>query len=171
MQRVFQAAAQNPLMLPADFMSYIVDFIQTQRLNIPIGQVIGFSGFTANFVDDGLGGVEQTTTSTTYVDPGTVTELSALGSGRYVVLWGGSLKNSVGAGTSTLIAPNINGVVTDNHLISSELTSYGPFGAGGMVATLNNGGGNTIKLQVRVLAPSTGTFARLWLMALRFANI
>lgn len=43
MQRVFQAAAANPLMVPPDLMAYILDYIQTSRIIIPIGQVFGFS--------------------------------------------------------------------------------------------------------------------------------
>lgn len=42
MQRVFQAAAANPLMIPSDLMAYIFDYIQTGRLQIPIGQVFGY---------------------------------------------------------------------------------------------------------------------------------
>lgn len=42
MQRVFQAAAANPLMLPPEFMAYIFDYIQTSRLQVPIGQVFGW---------------------------------------------------------------------------------------------------------------------------------
>jgi hypothetical protein len=41
MQRVFQAAAANPLMLPSDFMAYLVDYVQTSNLAIPIKQVFG----------------------------------------------------------------------------------------------------------------------------------
>lgn len=43
MQRVLQAAAANPLMIPPDLMAYILDYIQTSRLIIPIGQVFGFT--------------------------------------------------------------------------------------------------------------------------------
>lgn len=43
MQRVLSAASRNPNLIPADFMSYIVDFIQISRLQIPIGQVPGYS--------------------------------------------------------------------------------------------------------------------------------
>jgi microcystin-dependent protein len=43
MQRVLAAASRNVNLIPSDFMAYIVDFIQTSRLQIPIGQVPGYS--------------------------------------------------------------------------------------------------------------------------------
>ena len=43
MQRVLSAASNTPNLIPPDFMAYILDWIQTQRLNIPIGQVFGYS--------------------------------------------------------------------------------------------------------------------------------
>lgn len=42
MQRVLSAASRNPNLIPADFMSYVLDWIQTQRLQIPVGQVFGY---------------------------------------------------------------------------------------------------------------------------------
>lgn len=42
MQRVLSAAARNPNLIPDSFMAYMLDWIQTQRLSIPIGQVFGF---------------------------------------------------------------------------------------------------------------------------------
>jgi hypothetical protein len=50
MQRVLAAASQNPNLIPADFMSYVLDWIQTQRLEIPIGQVPGYSQFVNNAI-------------------------------------------------------------------------------------------------------------------------
>lgn len=43
MQRVFAAAMRNPNLIPSDFMSYLVDFIQISGLVIPIGQVFGYA--------------------------------------------------------------------------------------------------------------------------------
>lgn len=43
MQRVLSAASRNVNLIPSDFMAYIVDFIQTSRLQIPIGQVPGYT--------------------------------------------------------------------------------------------------------------------------------
>ena len=42
MQRVLTAAMQNPNLIPDQFMSYILDWIQTQRLIVPLGQVFGY---------------------------------------------------------------------------------------------------------------------------------
>lgn len=43
MQRVLSAASRNVNLIPSDFMAYVVDFIQTSRLQIPIGQVPGYT--------------------------------------------------------------------------------------------------------------------------------
>ena len=45
MQRVFSAAVRNVNLIPSDFIAYIIDVIQTSRLQIPIGQVFGFEQF------------------------------------------------------------------------------------------------------------------------------
>lgn len=42
MQRVLSAASRNPNLIPADFMAYLFDFMQTQRLQVPIGQISGY---------------------------------------------------------------------------------------------------------------------------------
>jgi len=42
MQRVLAAASRNPNLIPADFMAYVIDYVQTQNLMIPIGQVFGY---------------------------------------------------------------------------------------------------------------------------------
>lgn len=50
MQRVLSAASRNPNLIPADFMAYVLDWIQTQRLQIPLGQVPGYSQFVNNAI-------------------------------------------------------------------------------------------------------------------------
>lgn len=52
MQRIFSAAVTNPSQIPSDFMAYLVDFIQTQRLSIPIGQVVGYQRFATQVITD-----------------------------------------------------------------------------------------------------------------------
>lgn len=100
MQRVFAAAMRNPNLIPPDFLAYLLDWLQTQRLQIPIGQVFGFSQFTAH--SEILGGVTDTTNSSTPVDPPThgAFELQGLGAGQYVVICGGDLLCAA-AGTTT----------------------------------------------------------------------
>ena len=52
MQKVLQAAAENPLMIPPDLMSYILDYVQTSRLSIPIGQVFGYQRIAPQVITD-----------------------------------------------------------------------------------------------------------------------
>lgn len=52
MQRVLSAASRNPNLIPTDFMAYLFDFIQTQRLEIPIGQVFGYQSHATQVITD-----------------------------------------------------------------------------------------------------------------------
>lgn len=56
MQRVFAAAARNPNQIPNGFLPYVLDWLNTQRLEVPIGQVFGFksqSGIRGSIDSDG----------------------------------------------------------------------------------------------------------------------
>lgn len=176
MQRVLSAASRNPNLIPADFMSYMLDWIQTQRLQIPIGQVFGFQQFTANFATiSGYG----TTTSVTYGDldgsvggaspiPGPV--LSGLADGKYVVLIGCAAYNSVNNG-ATLMSLQVNSTAAlDTN--SAECYANVPISiARAFTLSLSNGGSNTLTAKYKVSAGTTGTFSTCWMVALRYANL
>jgi hypothetical protein len=52
MQRVLSAASRNPNLIPADFMAYLIDYVQTSRLTIPIGQVFGYQRIAPQVITD-----------------------------------------------------------------------------------------------------------------------
>jgi hypothetical protein len=101
MQKVFAAAMKNPSLIPADFMAYLVDYMQTTRLNIPIGQVSGFTRFTPQVLH---GAFSPTSFSnTTPGDPpnGAFT-LTPLPSGRYFFIYGANLHVPAGGHGNTI---------------------------------------------------------------------
>ena len=51
MQRVLVAVAKRPTLVPEGFWAQLIDQIQVSNLQIPIGQVFGFTGFVNKLVD------------------------------------------------------------------------------------------------------------------------
>lgn len=167
MQRVFGAAAANPLMLPPDFMSYILDYIQTSRLIIPIGQVFGFVQYMPGFTSIET---EQSTTSISFTDLGmTGPEVDGLVDGQFIALWGASCFTS-DATKQALVALSVNGV-TDT-TIYTECQGGSPVSvARGTVLTLANGGSNSVKcMYASGDAASTASFRHRWLILLRVSK-
>jgi hypothetical protein len=52
MQRVLSAASRNVNMIPTDFMAYLIDYVQTSNLQIPIGQVFGYQRIAPQVITD-----------------------------------------------------------------------------------------------------------------------
>ena len=168
MQRVFQAAAANPLMLPADFMSYIVDYVQTSRLIIPIGQVFGFSGFTAQASD--FIATSETTTSNTYTNLATVgPTLDGLAAGRYVIFLT-SLSAIATAGGQAYMSVSVNGAAASDTGSSQVWTSTFASVTVPSLVTLSNPGGNSLVAKYRSSNGSTATFSNRQIFALKYAN-
>lgn len=169
MQRIFSAAVQNPSLIPPNFMAYVVDFIQTQRLNIPIGQVVGYTQTRAQQAR--VSTSETTPASVAYVDLTTVgPKLDGLGDGQYI-FWFGALNNQ-GAGASSFMGLKINGTEADDANAVQWITN-GSFipGATAISARLSSGGPNTVTARYRTsVAATPATFANRWLIAQKIAN-
>lgn len=163
MQRVFAAAVRNPNQIPTDFMAYLIDFIQTSRLSIPIGQVFGFTQFTAQY--ETVGGTE-TTASVPYTDLATVGPELSLSDGVYLILWGGFV--SCTAANGAFIGLSINGAVEEPEFALST-SNTGESIAVAAVKTMRDGNSNTVKLRYRVGA-GTGSYQLRWLAALKVSN-
>lgn len=168
MQRVFQAAAQNPLMLPADFMAYLFDYIQTSRLQVPIGQVFGFSQFTANVAPFIV--ATEATTATSYGDLATVGPvLTGIPDGKYLLLYGSQAYTTGGAVAFMSVQVNSTAAGDDDSAASTTGAAHSVMMT--KIASLSNGS-NTITAKYRELtAGQTATFQRRWLVALKFANL
>jgi hypothetical protein len=166
MQRVLEAAAQNPLMIPPDLMSYILDYIQTSRLIIPIGQVFGFAQFTAQIVTDASG---VTSSSTSYGDPvGTAGPLlDGLPSGNYVVAHGAVSKNNTSS-DNALVSVQVNGTAADDvDATFATVTEYVSVSRMNLKNLPNPS--NSLSLKYRVTG-GTGSYQNRWLLALKYSN-
>jgi hypothetical protein len=166
MTRVFGAAAARPQMIPSALMAYIIDYIQVSKFTIPVGQLTGFSQFTAqeNFIN-----ATQTRSSSAYGDLATVgPEIDGLSDGNYLFLFGANLFSSGGNNADCSVA--INGVAGTG-LLTTQATTAIP-GASAVVQRLSSGGGNSVKLVYRSANNSTpASFAQRWLVVLRYANL
>lgn len=166
MQRVLTAAAKSPNLIPSDFMAYMFDWIQTQRLQIPISQVFGFTQFAAqsDFVS-----ANEKTSSTTYTDLSTVgPTLGGLSDGKYVLIFGAAhaisatpaaARMAVQANSATPVDDDSTEAVTDSLISCSRAT----------VASVVNGNSNTFTAKYKATS-GTAAFESRWLVALKFAN-
>lgn len=171
MQRVFAAAAKSPTQIPDGFLSYVFDWFQTQRLEIPIGQVFGFAGYTVQFVADNGAG---TVTSTSYSDLTSASagpQLSALPDGRYFILFGAAAGSGVSGTEEALMSVSINGAAASDNDAAQSQSSALVSVARGLTKDLSNGGSNSINLVYKELGGGTGSFSFRWLAALKFANL
>lgn len=167
MQRVLSAASRNPNLIPADFMSYLLDWIQTQRLQIPIGQVFGFTQFVPSVATVTT---FETTASTSYADLATVgPTLNGLSDGQYVVMVLAAANGSA-AGVDAWMSYSANG--------DSAVDSRGSRAATASISglamlskvSLKNGNANTLQAKYRC-SSGTGGFTNRCLFALKFANL
>lgn len=168
MQRVLAAAANNPNLIPGGFMAYMLDWIQTQRLSIPIGQVFGFTRFAAKTsVETG----SVSTASSTYVTLGgpNITGLSA---GKYLMFWGAAAVGNLGVSNATM-ALSTNTVVapaTDNQIVAiTSDSSFTSIMAADTITLVD--GENVIGIEyVSSDGASTVSFQQRFIIALRYAN-
>lgn len=173
-QQQLLAALADPLFnVPKQFETWVVDRVAVSGLNIPIGQIVGFSGFTAQF-DNVV--AEAHTTSNVYADAsvsgGAGPELDGLADGQYVLFFGGSGGGDFATNTTYHIAASVNGSTpTDDQ--SAEFASDRGNTSGAMIviATLNNDGNNNVKCVYRSSdGTDRGNIRYRWLVALKFAN-
>lgn len=166
--RYFEAALSNPLLyVPKAFETWMTDRVAVAGLDVPIGQIVGFSQYTALSAS-----VEtlETTTSTSYTDLATVgPKLSGIPDGSYLIFHGCAARNTTAGDAafqsiqtnSTAAADSDLAGVNYNDLISVARVA---------VKTLSNGGNNEITCKYRANGGGTAGFARRWIVALRYAN-
>lgn len=175
MQRVLAAASRNPNLIPADFMAYIVDFIQTSRLQIPIGQVFGYTQQTPQVA--ARVNTQEDTTSTSYIDLDTKgPQLTGLPDGSYLFLFG-ALGGVNANGVSAYMSINVNGANPsdgDAAVWTGSLNSIGSEVLSTSVSLvtkdLKNNGSSTVTCQYRTESVSFVASNR-WLVAIKYANI
>jgi hypothetical protein len=188
MQRVLAAAAQNPSLIPDSFMGYVLDWLQINKLVIPVGQVFGFKAFS-NQLDTTTAGLAANTaaaaaaaasaasaaamvTAALSTSAGlTVTGIAStsaagpslsVAAGSYVVLAGFDGAVAFGAGVCRL--------TTSGGMVVTSSTSSPASVARASTQTLGSPG--TISSTIFVESDNGGTDAILtspWMMAIRYS--
>lgn len=166
-RRVYESLSKGQW-LPNAFKQYFVEYLALNQPLVPIGQVVGFSQYAAQFAAV-RAGAEESTVSTAYTDLATVgPSLTGLSDGRYLLIYGGSSRNS--ATNTSAISPSVNGAAaSDDNFARTAHATYTSV-ARAITATLQAGGNNSVTIKYRTTA-GTGFFAETWLIALRYANI
>jgi len=168
MQRVFSAAMKSPSLIPEGFMSYMLDWIQTQRLSIPIGQVFGFSRFTAQQANATSFDSGVTTTTFAAFSDGPV--LSGLGPGNYVVIIACDIRSNSGA--AARMGYSVNGGDPDAIKSCTVQESVGFISAAQVAIERLSDPANTLTAQRRIdVAAGNADFGFRSITALKYANL
>lgn len=165
--RVVAALVARPQQLIGPLMGYIADAMGLANLLIPVGQLVGFTGFTpqgANYID-----TNESTTSGSYTDLATVgPTLSEVAPGSYLLLYGSTMSNESGSNAS--VAPSVNGAgPAAGTAIVTNSTANIP-GATARLVDLPSAS-NTVKLQYASSSGNTSHFGQRWLIAIKYANL
>jgi len=166
--RVFSAAAQSPQRITQLVMPYIVSAIEVSNLLIPISQIFGFTGYTANLAEVTT---LETTTSTAYTDLATTGPTLTLGPGMYVVLVNAAMNNNTGTEQS-FMSHSANGAAAADANAARVGLSAGVTVASMAVSLVTlTGGTNTITAKYRSTnAAATATFLNRRIAAIKYAN-
>lgn len=162
------AALADPMFnVPKDFLTWILDKVAVSGLNLPIGQIVGFSQFVIQEATE-IGG-NETTTSGSYTDLATVgPTLSGLPDGKYALFFGATVSSS-SSGISAYMGLELNGTgpTTSTQLISSAAVPVQAMRVS--VATLSSGN-NDVTVKYKTDLGVTGTYGNRYLYALKIAN-
>jgi hypothetical protein len=182
MQRVLSAAVQNPSMIPADFLAYVVDYIQTQRLTTPLGQIIGYDNATNTIVNTALAKMftahvatsetEVNITSSSLATFTSAPSISSLDNGQYAVVWGTSGNgDTAGSGSALYVAVRANGSSDTNEAETQTQAIHVSIARAAAVTLSAGAGSNTLAMVARTnSAGHTSVLRRSWLLALKFSN-
>lgn len=150
-----------------NFFAYMVDYLSVNQPLVPISQISGFSQFTAKF---DLVATAQSTSSTSFVDLGTVgPQLTGLPRGSYVILFGAQYAKASGATMSV----SLNGASAD---VEDGATTAVNTGAGmsimrAVAKTLTDPESNSVVVKYKSDDGGSSSWQNRWLIVLRYANI
>jgi len=167
-RRVFESISKGQW-LPNAFKQYIVEYLALNQPLVPVGQLVGFSQFTAQVaaaVD-----TQEQTNSTTYVNLTTTgPTLTGLPDGQYLVLFGAAAEIDTATVNSARMSLEVNGVAaadTDMALSGSQFL----VSVSRVVTKTFAAGSNTITAKYRSTNAGTNAiFANRWMILLRYAN-
>lgn len=152
----------------AEALEQLAFWIEQRGLHVPITQVLGFSQFTAQTATSVF--TPESTTSTTYTDLATAgPTLSGLPDGKYVFFYGSAAKVTGAEEAGMAIQVNSDAVNDTNDACVGQANAYQAMSIA-VTKTLSTGGNNTVTAKYHSLAGASVTFARRWLIAIRYAN-
>ena len=157
MQRVFNAAAQNPQMIPDALLSYVLDWLQVNNLQIPIGQVFGFQRFVSTQVSAYADGGQSVGMAANTFASAAGPSLN-LPAGKYIVI-GGIETNQLNGPQLTFVT---GGSFTVIGGASGDYTKAALFDytGGASITTTISGTGQG----------AGGSISNSWLIAIRYDN-
>ena len=159
----------SPLDIPAEWKAWIVSYLEANPPQIPIGQVLGFAAFTANYAGQSLSNAITVANAwQTLANPGPT--LDQLPKGKYVLLYGCNYDASGGATGD--MGYCINGAsVPAGYLLEApvQIERFLLMKADVVELPLDSAP-NTITFKYQ--ATQTGpAFSNRWAMALKYANL
>ncbi len=152
--------------LPPEFTKWLEDFQALNIPQIPISQIVGFTGFVGKF-NKVTTAVSESTGSTAYVDlatPGPM--LTGLADGTYFFLYGAEVFDSPGFSAELTLSMN-SGTPAPGDLA----TAASGIALGFTTATLKNNNDNSVRMVYATSGGGTASFNRRALFGLRLANV
>jgi hypothetical protein len=163
------------LTTPEPFITWIIDRVARQGIPVSIKQIQGFNQFTGRF--DQQTSASTTSTGGSYVDlaDGAHPELTELGKGTYILLYGCKFSNSANQ-SHNLISVSVNGAAASDS--DAAWFENGPSPAPNLTgsvarATVKDLGqeNNTVTAKYKQAGGATMTAESRWLIALKIANL
>lgn len=148
---------------------YLAERLAMSGLSIPISQIQGFTGFTAQS-DEVI--TDQSTASASFVNLATTgPSVSGVAPGVYLFIWGAAAYNdSASSDAEAQICIDING--SDSTELARTEASAGERSSAvrATVKTLT-ATSSTITCQYRALVAGTAFFSERWLIAIKISNL
>lgn len=158
-----------PLDIPAEWKAWLVSYLEANPPQIPIGQILGFAAFTANYVQQPLSSAITVANAWQALgNPGPT--LDQLDKGRYVLLYGANYDAFGGA--TGYMGYCINGAAIPNGYLFNSPVQIERFllMKADVIDLPLDSSPNTVTFKYQ--ATQTGaSFSNRWALALKYANL
>lgn len=159
----------SPLDIPAEWKAWIVSYLEANPPQIPIGQIAGFSAFTANYANQVLSG--SITVANAWQTLGTVgPTVGNLPKGKYILQYGCNYDATFGA--TGYMGYCLNGAAVPSSWVAIAPVNVERFMLmkADIIELPLDTSPNIITFKYQ--ASSTGpSFANRWALALKYANL
>jgi hypothetical protein len=162
---------QDPLGFPEEYKGWLPEWIGQAGIDIPIGQVIGYSQNLPQNATT-IATAESIVSGSAFKDLATVgPELTGLADGQYQISWGAVFDHGGGGNNYMGVKVNATEAVDDDSIFWNLAAGTFVPGARTIVKTLDAGGNNTITCRYKSAAgEAAARFRYRWMTATRIAN-